>query len=300
MAGAISARISFLLEILQRPWVRALGLIWAASGVWDLALSEWIPEPIAKKLPRVYQVVAMTTGLLPWEIWLLIGALIVVVAAIEYAFRHKQRSETAPNESSAAVVSKRGQDQQRFQAIAASVFVICALAISIWYAASITPKNESKQEAAPASTPEKATHPLYQSTHARVIYRCRREKKTPTELENDTITYKNEMDILGDTLGYSTLITHVLGGIKIEVTPRTEEMRQQMNPVTKYSIQVRYLTDRTIVLYVPEVDTAALQNNFALRLTLGSMVVPGSTTDMETRGLMTRLPGINLQTCELF
>jgi hypothetical protein len=48
-----------------------------------LALSQWIPEEYAKHLPKVYQVVAMTTGLVSWEIWLLVGAAIVVAGAIE-------------------------------------------------------------------------------------------------------------------------------------------------------------------------------------------------------------------------
>jgi hypothetical protein len=91
MVSAISQRFTVLREITQRRWVRILLVVWALSGIYDLALSEWIPESVSSHLPRVYQVVAMTAGLVPWMVWLLAGAVIIVAGSVEYAFRHKQQ-----------------------------------------------------------------------------------------------------------------------------------------------------------------------------------------------------------------
>jgi hypothetical protein len=83
----VSDRFQLLGKLSRQPFVRLLLIFWAASGAWDLALSEWIPEDYAKRLPRVYQVIAMTTGLLSWQIWIVAGALIFAFAGLEYAFR---------------------------------------------------------------------------------------------------------------------------------------------------------------------------------------------------------------------
>jgi hypothetical protein len=80
-------RLVFLPAIGKNPWVRILLVLWALSGVYDLALSQWIPEEYAKRLPKIYRMVAMTAGLASWQVWLLVGATITVGAAIEYAFR---------------------------------------------------------------------------------------------------------------------------------------------------------------------------------------------------------------------
>jgi hypothetical protein len=91
MHPAIRQRWTTLQEISNCPWVRVLLAIWTLSGIWDLALSEWVPEQYAKQLPKIYQVIAMSAGLASWQVWLLVGAVLVVAGAIEYAFRHKRR-----------------------------------------------------------------------------------------------------------------------------------------------------------------------------------------------------------------
>jgi hypothetical protein len=160
--------------------------------------------------------------------------------------------------------------------------------------------NPPAPNVSPKPPEPKQSQPQLQSKNSQVIYRCEHQQKTPRELEKATAAYKHEMQILGDTFGYSTVVTPVLGGTRVEVTPRTPELRQSMSPVTKYSIQIRYLDDRTIVVYAPEVDPAALENNFLLQFSLAMMVPPGSVTDMQVRNLMTRLPGVKADTCELF
>ena len=88
----ISKRWRFLRELSNQPFVRLAFYIWIASGIWDLMLAEWIPEEYARRLPRVYQVIATTIGLLSWQLWIVIGAIIVVVAILEYSFRQANKT----------------------------------------------------------------------------------------------------------------------------------------------------------------------------------------------------------------
>jgi hypothetical protein len=89
----ISSRLRFLKSLLKRPFARFLVTIWVASGAWDLVLSEWIPEEYSKHLPRVYQIIAMTMGLLSWQLWIITGFMILVFTIFEYNFR---RNEVEP------------------------------------------------------------------------------------------------------------------------------------------------------------------------------------------------------------
>jgi hypothetical protein len=97
------SRFHILADLSRQPFVRLLFVLWAASGAWDLVLSEWIPEEYAKRLPRVYQVIAMTTGLLSWQIWIVAGALIFAFACLEYAVRRARAADwPSPNMASHA------------------------------------------------------------------------------------------------------------------------------------------------------------------------------------------------------
>jgi hypothetical protein len=90
----IAHRFAVISEILERPWFRVLFVIWLLSGVWDLAISQWIPEKYSQHLPKMYQMVAMTAGLLPWQVWLFAGVAIVAAAAIESAARHRAKLQS--------------------------------------------------------------------------------------------------------------------------------------------------------------------------------------------------------------
>ncbi len=96
------SRLQFFAELSRQRFVRLLVFLWAASGVWDLALSEWIPEAYSKNLPRAYQVIAMTTGLLSWQIWIVAGALIFAFACLEYAVRRARAADWSPLPSMAS------------------------------------------------------------------------------------------------------------------------------------------------------------------------------------------------------
>ena len=86
-----SARWQLFLETLNRPWSRLLLLAWAALGSWDLFVSQFIPERIARKFPKAYQVIEMTTGWLSWQQWLFVGLFLVAFLSSEYAFRLKRK-----------------------------------------------------------------------------------------------------------------------------------------------------------------------------------------------------------------
>jgi hypothetical protein len=106
MHPGIAQRWEILRDIVRRPWVRILLAIWAASGVWDLALSQWIPEQYSRELPKVYQVVAIATGLVSWQAWLLVGAVVAIAGAIEYAAKHKSHLTSLPSGSPTGVSDK--------------------------------------------------------------------------------------------------------------------------------------------------------------------------------------------------
>jgi hypothetical protein len=91
MSSAIRERLEIFRDIAGRPWFRVVGLIWFFVGAWDLTLSQFIPEEYSRNLPKLYQVVGMTAGWLSLWAWLMLGALLVVAGAVEWAFRHKKR-----------------------------------------------------------------------------------------------------------------------------------------------------------------------------------------------------------------
>jgi hypothetical protein len=86
-------RIQFIADLSRQPFVRLLLFLWAASGAWDLALSEWVPAEYSKRLPRVYEVIGGASGLLSWQVWIVTGALISAFACLEYAFRQRERKD---------------------------------------------------------------------------------------------------------------------------------------------------------------------------------------------------------------
>ncbi len=71
----------------RRPWVRVALIIWAFFGAYDIFVSQFLSSGTAEKFPRLYDLVVMTSGFLPWWGWLLVLAAIFVAASIEYAHR---------------------------------------------------------------------------------------------------------------------------------------------------------------------------------------------------------------------
>ncbi len=96
----LNERIAVIAKIAERRWVRiALGL-WAVIAFYDAALSQFMPESVAKKFPKMYELIAVTSGWLPYWGWALLLAGIFVAASIEFALRRTRPSATTTLKSS--------------------------------------------------------------------------------------------------------------------------------------------------------------------------------------------------------
>lgn len=91
MLDAFWSRLEFLDDLRKHPIARWVFLAWAIVSIYDTFGSQFLPEDWAQKRPTVYQLVVMTTGWFPWEAWLLIGAAILVIFALEYPARQKRQ-----------------------------------------------------------------------------------------------------------------------------------------------------------------------------------------------------------------
>ena len=87
MANVFGERLPVLRRVLDHPWVKIALAVWAIIAAYDTFSSQILPEWLAAKAPKVREVVAMTSGWLPYWAWLLILAALLVVASFEYAFR---------------------------------------------------------------------------------------------------------------------------------------------------------------------------------------------------------------------
>src|SRR4051812_36182419 len=85
--SALKERAELARRILGTRTAKWMLAIWAALGIYDLALSEIIPEGLGNRFPKARDAIAMTGGWLSLEVWLLILAGILVVATLEYAHR---------------------------------------------------------------------------------------------------------------------------------------------------------------------------------------------------------------------
>src|SRR5262249_53389776 len=84
MAG-FADRLKIARLVLDRPWVKVALFGWAAICTYDTLLSQFVPESLAKKFPKMHEVIEATTGLIPYWGWLLILFAILTIASFEYA-----------------------------------------------------------------------------------------------------------------------------------------------------------------------------------------------------------------------
>jgi hypothetical protein len=66
---------------------------WAVLGALDLTLSQVVPKKYSEKVPKLYEVVEMTTGWLPWHFWAISGAVLVALAALEAGYNSAQECD---------------------------------------------------------------------------------------------------------------------------------------------------------------------------------------------------------------
>ena len=88
MFNRLQQRLSTLKRIYKRRrWYKFALLAWGLIGFYAMVGDQFVPESLSKSWPRLYDVIAMTTGWLPWLAWLCIAAVGVAIAAVEYATR---------------------------------------------------------------------------------------------------------------------------------------------------------------------------------------------------------------------
>ena len=82
---------NFCIDALQtaasRPLWKWLLRIWATIGAYDLFGAELASSWLRQRMPTVSDIIAATTGWLPWWAWLWIGTAIIAVSCIEYSVR---------------------------------------------------------------------------------------------------------------------------------------------------------------------------------------------------------------------
>jgi hypothetical protein len=96
MQEPFKARLDQAKQIFSRRWVRVALGVWAVICFYDTAGSQFLPPSWQSKRPTVYTGVEMTTGLLPFWLWLVVGALIAAAASFEYAHRVSRRVGAEP------------------------------------------------------------------------------------------------------------------------------------------------------------------------------------------------------------
>jgi hypothetical protein len=87
MRHRIKDRIEVVRKILDRRRVKAALVVWGIIATYDTLLSQFVPEPVAKRFPKIYDLLEATSGWLPWWGWALILAAILTMASFEYAHR---------------------------------------------------------------------------------------------------------------------------------------------------------------------------------------------------------------------
>lgn len=78
---------NYIAEAISRRWFKVAISGWAVVGAYDLLLAQFLPESLSKDFPRIYTVLAMTAGWLPWWFWGWIGTALLAVAIVEKARR---------------------------------------------------------------------------------------------------------------------------------------------------------------------------------------------------------------------
>jgi hypothetical protein len=129
MFDALWERLKFIYELRKRRSARCIFIFWAGVSIYDTFGSEFLPDDWAQKRPTVYQLVNMTSGWLTWEAWLLVGAAILVVFALEYVARHRPALSVAGGYS-ASIQGGRARKMGPF--VLAVGLVIAAIGALIW------------------------------------------------------------------------------------------------------------------------------------------------------------------------
>ena len=91
---------SYFVASLQRRWVKIALYIWMFVGAYDQFIAQFVPRYVQDAAPRIYEVLVVTSGWLPWWAWGWIGTAILTTAMAETALAAKRTMESSkPAES---------------------------------------------------------------------------------------------------------------------------------------------------------------------------------------------------------
>jgi hypothetical protein len=262
-------RLQFLRELSKQPFLRLLIFLWAASGIWDLALSQWIPEKYSSHLPRVYQIVALTTGILSWQIWIVVGPIILAIACLEYAFR-RNGSKIIPSVQGAADQSDIGETDLRYNFVRPTYTImffgllVVILSAKILYDRGATeihhpvvtylPENDVL--VARIVTPSHLPPPQLQliSTAFHEVFKCQYHwpvPATPKERAEGLAKIKAASKTMESVFGVSIKILTTDDSVGMELTPVDPSNIRVFGPMVKKLTEVvRYLNDDYVIITV--------------------------------------------------
>lgn len=80
-------RLRKLRAVLDRPWVKFIGAVWALGAIYDQIGAQFVPASWSERWPRFYELLLMPTGLLPLWAWALLGLVIIIAALTEHLVR---------------------------------------------------------------------------------------------------------------------------------------------------------------------------------------------------------------------
>jgi hypothetical protein len=143
MSEWLWSKFEFLGELRKHPIARWVIVAWAVISIYDTGGSQLLPTQWAQNRPTVYQVLAMTTGWLSWQAWLLIGALVLTVFALEYPARQKRHLAAKIDRQGVPIPPGGGTKKMSLLLIS----IICGLAsvgfFFAWLNSGTIPSNEA-------------------------------------------------------------------------------------------------------------------------------------------------------------
>jgi hypothetical protein len=154
---SIQERANAFWDILDRPIPKLLLWAWSAIASWDTFVSQFIPEEISKKFPKVHQVIVMTSGWVSLQWWLVIGAALVALISLEWGARHKWKLELATGNIQSPAENTRPLLVIFWLSVAAFAIVILSLDAAHWRPGLISkstplpPSSSGVPTASPAS-----------------------------------------------------------------------------------------------------------------------------------------------------
>src|SRR5947209_4168512 len=94
MRHLFSARLAVFRNISETPWIKWPLFVWSILAAYDTFCSQFLPEEWLRNAPKARHVIAATSGWFPIWVWFLVLSAIIVIGALEYAFRRSPKTAT--------------------------------------------------------------------------------------------------------------------------------------------------------------------------------------------------------------